>query len=446
MTIKTSAKTTKSKPLQRNGRFWYNILVGNNIETASFSLHKAFVNQVSNMNVLIISHMYPSNFNSMSGIFVYQQARALTENGCIVKVISPVPWAPFPLNKMSEKWKGYSDIPFKDLTGSIKAYYPRYLQLPGGILFDRTGYFMYKGLEKTVNEISRNFKFDIIHSNVALPDGYSGMLLSRRFNVPNVVTVHGQDFQVTIKRNEGCKRAVFKVLSSADGVITVSSKLKNMVREEKFFSNIDVINNGIDDDCLKHNAEDRQKGAIKILSVSNLKETKGIQLNLKAVYMLKDKYPNIQYDIIGGGEYEEKLRDLAKELNIEDRVNFLGRKSHEEVIRSMAGCDIFSLPSYSEGFGMVYIEAMSQGVPVIGVAGEGIEDAIRDGYNGFLVKREDEKSLARVLDTLIGDEVMRTKAGLSGRETVLKNFTWDRNAKKVISLYEKILQQSKSSR
>lgn len=390
------------------------------------------------MKVLIISHMYPSSFNKMSGIFVYQQARALVENGCDVMVVSPVPWAPFPLNRMSEKWRGYSSIPYRG-SGTIRAYYPRYLQFPGDILFDKTGYFMAAGIQKTIDEIYRDFKFDIIHSNVALPDGYSGMIESRKFGVPHVVTVHGQDFQVTIKRNEKYKKAVFKVLNDADRVITVSSKLKNIVQGEPFYSKIDVINNGIDSDCINMAAADRHGGNIKILSVSNLKETKGIQINLQAINMLKDKYPNIHYDIIGSGEYEGKLKSLTKDLKIEGMVNFLGKKSHEEVIRYMAGCDIFSLPSYSEGFGMVYIEAMSQGVPVIGVAGEGIEDAIKDGYNGFLVKREDANSLAAVLDSLIGNIDIRCEAGRRGRETVINHFTWDENARKVINLYKSLI-------
>lgn len=392
------------------------------------------------MKALIISHMYPSNFNNMSGIFVYQQSKALVENGCEVKVISPVPWAPFPLCRMSKKWEGYSNIPDRDMTGPIEVFYPRYLQFPGGIMFDRTGYFVDSGIKKVVDEVWKSFKFDIIHSNVALPDGFSGMLESRRFNVPHVVTVHGQDFQATIKRNERCKSTVFKVLNSADSVITVSSKLKNMVRGEEFYNKIEVINNGIDSDCLKKTIKARHGSSIKILSVSNLRETKGIQFNIKAVHILEDKYPDIQYDIIGDGEYGEKLKELVKEFKLENKVNFLGRKSHEEVIKYMAGCDIFSLPSFSEGFGMVYIEAMSQGVPVIGVAGEGIEDAIKDGYNGFLVKRKDESSLSMVLDSLIGDEKLRSRIGQSGRETVINNFTWDINAKKVISLYERLLQ------
>lgn len=399
------------------------------------------------MKVLIISHMYPSNFNSMSGIFVFKQAKALVQNGCEVKVVSPVPWTPFPFNVVNKKWKGYNNIPDKDVIDSIEVYYPRYLEFPRGILFQKSGYFMAKGIKNIIRKIYKNFKFDLIHSNVALPDGYSGMLINNYFNVPHIVTIHGQDFQNTINKNKKCREAVFRVLNSADKIITVSNKLKNIVKEQEFCYKINVINNGIDDDCFENNIENIKKNEIKdkikILSVSNLKKTKGIQINLRAISQLKGKYGNIQYDIIGEGEFEIQLRKLVRELGLEDVVNFLGKKEHDEVLKSMSDYDIFSLPSYNEGFGTVYIEAMSKRVAVIGVEGEGIEDAIKNGYNGFLVKREDVTSLIDVLDMLIKDDKKRNIIAKNGRNTVIKYFTWNSNAKKVIKLYEKMISTKK---
>ncbi|QCH28055.1 glycosyltransferase [Clostridium tyrobutyricum] len=398
------------------------------------------LNMVENINVLVISHMYPSNFNEMSGIFVHEQVKSLLENGCRVKVVSPVPWAPFPINKTTNKWKRYSKIPYKDIKDSVEIYHPRYLEFPKGILFDKSGYFMSKGMNSTISKIWLNFKFNIIHSNVALPDGYGAMIINKKYNVPHIVTVHGQDFQNTINRNSKCKSSVFKVLNSVDRIITVSRKLSALVKKEKFYNKIDVVNNGIDRKFINRNyIENKFNGKIKILSVSNLKKAKGIHINLEAINQLKNKYSNIQYDIIGEGEFEYKLKNLVKNLKLENIVNFLGKKSHNEVISCMSNYNIFSLPSYNEGFGMVYIEAMSQGIPVIGVKGEGIEDVIENGYNGFLVNRKDIDSLVNTLDILIKDDRKRNEVGINGKNTVINNFTWDDNAKKVIKLYKEFL-------
>lgn len=399
------------------------------------------------MKVLIISHMYPSTFNSMAGIFVHQQVKTLKEKGIEVKVISPVPLAPFPLNLISKKWARYREIPYKTNIEGVDVYYPRYLEFPKGIMFHRSGFFMAKGIKRIINKVYKEFKFDLIHSHVAVPDGYAGMILNKEFKVPHVVTIHGQDFQNTISRNINCKKALFNVLNHIDKIITVSNKLKNVVKDENFYNKIEVVNNGIDKDYIsvdkiQENYIEKNrinKNLIKILSVSNLKETKGIHINLKAIAKLKEIYSNISYDIIGDGEYRGKLEELIKELGLEDNVSFLGKLEHKEVIDIMKQYDIFSLPSYKEGFGMVYIEAMAQGIPVIGVKGEGIEDAIENGVNGFLVERKNIEELVKIMKFLIENPYKRIDIGKCAIETVLNKFTWNVNADKMISIYNEMI-------
>ncbi|MCG4579507.1 glycosyltransferase family 4 protein [Clostridium cochlearium] len=399
------------------------------------------------MKVLIISHMYPSTFNSMAGIFVHQQVKTLKEKGIEVKVISPVPLAPFPLNLISKKWARYREIPYKTNIEGIEVYYPRYLEFPKGIMFHRSGFFMAKGIKRIINKVYKEFKFDLIHSHVAVPDGYAGMILNKEFKVPHVVTIHGQDFQNTISRNINCKKALFNVLNHIDKIITVSNKLKNVVKDENFYNKIEVVNNGIDKDYIsvdkiQENYIEKNrinKNLIKILSVSNLKETKGIHINLKAIAKLKEIYSNISYDIIGDGEYRGKLEELIKELGLEDNVSFLGKLEHKEVIDIMKQYDIFSLPSYKEGFGMVYIEAMAQGIPVIGVKGEGIEDAIENGVNGFLVERKNIEELVKIMKFLIENPYKRIDIGKCAIKTVLNKFTWNVNADKMISIYNEMI-------
>lgn len=395
------------------------------------------------MKVLIISHMYPSSFNSMSGIFVHQQAEAIKKNGCEVKVVCPVPWSPFPIKYIRRKWKKYANIPQMAIIGSIEVYYPRYIEFPHGILFHKSGYIMAKCIFRTLKKLYGEFKFDIIHSNVAIPDGYAAMLIDKKFNVPHVVTIHGQDFQNTINKNNRCKQAVFRVLNSVDRIITVSSKLKNIVKDEKFYSKISVINNGIDEKYLSNidfvKSRKSNKDEIRIFSVSNLKESKGIQLNLEAISRLRNKYVNLQYDIIGTGDFEKSLKRLVRKLNLENQVRFLGKIEHDKLLDCILDYDIFSLPSYNEGFGVAYIEAMSKGIPVIGVKGEGIEDVIKNGYNGFLVNRKDVDDLCDILDKLIQDREKRIKIGINGKNTVKNYFTWDKNAKRVIKLYNELI-------
>ncbi|MFL0269794.1 glycosyltransferase [Candidatus Clostridium radicumherbarum] len=398
------------------------------------------------MKVLIISHMYPSTFNEMSGIFVHQQVKALIKQGCEVKVISPIPLSVFPMNIMSSRWKKYSMVPKFQLRDNVEIYYPRYVEFPKGMFMEYSGYFMYLGIKDTIKEIYNNFKFDIIQSHVALPDGYASILVSKRYNIPQVVTVHGQDLQYTIFKNEKCKKKLFKTFNFVDKIITVSNKLKEVVKTENFYNKMTVINNGVDLDEINEIRKEintyKNNSEFRIVSASNLIKTKGIDLNIKAVSILLKKYPGIKYYIIGDGEEKNNLQELVNSLNLNKNIFFLGKLEHKEVIKYMFNANIFSMPSWQEGFGMVYIEAMACGKPVIGVQGEGIQDAIIDKENGLLVNPQNIESLVQAIDFLISNPDKADYIGKNAKESVINNFTWDINAKKTVEIYEHISKAS----
>lgn len=392
------------------------------------------------MKILVISHMYPSVENPAYGIFIHDQVKALVNQGCEVKVISPVPYAPWPLTSFRKKWKSYAAIPKKDYIAGVQVYYPRYPEFPRSYFLEHSGYFMYLGLKKLVKRIYQEFEFDLIHAHVALPDGHAAFMLKKEFDVPTVVTVHGQDFQSTIHLGEKCRNRLCQVLSGTDKIITVSNKLKNIVKDQAFSSKISVINNGIDlGECTYMSSANNNKANIKkIISVSNLKKTKGIDINIKALSHLAQKYPELKYYIVGDGEERLNLENLVTSLNLQDKVVFLGKLAHPEALSQMGEADIFCLPSWQEGFGVVYIEAMAQGVPVIGVQGEGIEDVITHGSNGLLVRPHSVEDVVEVLETLISDPVYAKSLAEKGREKVRNEYTWDQNAKKTIELYKEL--------
>ncbi|GAA0747861.1 glycosyltransferase [Clostridium oceanicum] len=391
------------------------------------------------MNILVLSHMYPSNFNKISGVFVHKQVKELISLGCNVKVISPIPWAGFPLNIINKKWNKYSKVPYQDVLDGVEVYYPRYIEFPRGYFFDKSGQRMYKAIKNLVYELNQKFKFDIIHSHVALPDGYCGMLLSKELNIPYVITVHGQDFQNTICKNDKLKKSVFKVLDKADKVITVSNKLKNIVSDTNFYHKIDVINNGIDiEDTMVLN-NDKALEKIDVLSVSNLIKTKGIDLNIRAINVLVKKHPNIKYYIIGDGPEKEHLLEMVKKYNLLKNIIFLGQLDHKKVMEYMSKCKVFSMPSWKEGFGVVYLEAMLQGKPVIGVKGEGIEDVINNKENGILVSPNNVEELVISIEKLLDDKKYSNYVGNNAKLTVVNKFTWIRTAEKTLQIYNEII-------
>lgn len=394
------------------------------------------------LKILVLSHMYPNNINPIAGIFVHEQVKALKKMGCEVKVLSPVPWTPFPVKIMNKKWNNYSKISNYEKIEDIDVYYPRKITFPKNFLLDKSGIIYFNAIKKIVREIYKDYKFDIIHSHSALPDGYAGMLLKREYNKPLVTTIHGKDFQQTIFKNKKCLKAVLKVLNESDKVITVSKKLENIgIKLCDEYNKFATINNGFNCDkvfnknsLLKH----KYKGKLVLLSVGNLIKTKGHDITIKALKAIDKLNYNFKLLIIGDGVEKENLMNLTNKLQLEDKIEFLGQLSHELVMEYMSICDIFVLPSWKEGFGVVYVEAMAHGKPVIGCKGEGIDGIVVDDKNGILVNPKSIDDLYNALKYLIVNDKVREKIGEEARKSIQK-YTWEENARKNIEIYNKLL-------
>jgi len=401
------------------------------------------------MKILIISHMYPSNFDEIRGIFVHQQVKELQRQNCEVKVVSPIPWTPFPIKYFSRKWKGYSEIPQKTDLQGIEVYYPRYLEFPRNMSLASSGERMCSGIQKIVNKIYEGFEFDLIHSHVALPDGSAGMLLAKEYKKPLVVTIHGQDFYKTIFRNKKCKENIGKVINFSTKTIVVSNALRNIgvrnfgVERSKFV----VVPNGIDleESNLKKNSFISKicQGKKIILSIGYLIKRKAHQYVIKSLSKLISKYPNIIYLIGGDGPEEKKLKEQVKKENLEEYVRFFGRVNREKVISLMSSCQVFVLPSWDEAFGVVYLEAMANGKPVIACRGEGPEDFIKNKDTGILVKPKDIDSLIEAIDFLLSNPEKAQEIGNQARKLVFENYTWAKAVQKIIKVYQNILENEK---
>ena len=395
------------------------------------------------MDILFLSHIYPSTYNTVYGIFVHKEIKALVSLGVNCKVISPVYWVPFPLNRISTKWQAYADNPGYAKIDEIEVYYPRYLDFPKALFFSTSGIRMYKGLQKLFFKLGSLDRFDLIHAHTALPDGLAGMKLAERFNIPLFVTIHGQDFQKTIYKNRLCRQKVNKVLNFAERIIVVSEKLKKIAKNEfGLTKKVKVVHNGINPDEIASGDIVETEDFIDrkvILSVSNLKKTKGNDFNIKAVSELIPDHPSLMYLVIGDGPYRNSLEDLTKSLKMENYVMFLGQLKHKKVMDYMQRCDIFSLPSWQEGFGVVYLEAMAHGKPVIACKGEGIDGVIIHEKTGLLVKPNSVSDLVKNLSKVLNQPEWARKIGNNAYKKVVPEFSWIESAKSLLSIYEEVI-------
>ncbi|HEY1423781.1 MAG TPA: glycosyltransferase family 4 protein [Candidatus Acidoferrum sp.] len=164
---------------------------------------------------------------------------------------------------------------------------------------------------------------------------------------------------------------------------------------------------------------------------------KGMDTLITALPRLLTRRPELQLAAVGDGDDREWLEDLADENGVRLHVHFLSGLSYAELAACYAHCEIFALPSKGEGFGLVYLEAMACGKPVIGGAHGGAPEVIEDGKTGYLVPHGDAVQLATAMEALLSDPALQKEMGRRGKERVEREFRFGVFAKS----FKKILRE-----
>jgi glycosyltransferase involved in cell wall biosynthesis len=168
-----------------------------------------------------------------------------------------------------------------------------------------------------------------------------------------------------------------------------------------------------------------------------LLESKGMRQGLEAVARIRGSHPRCRLVIAGDGPLRETLRTGAKDLGLGSSTHFLGWR--EDVPQIMAALDVFLMPSLREGFGIVLLEAMAAGVPVVASAAGAAREVVRNGETGFVVEPGDVGGLASGLDRLLGDADLRRRMGRMARARVESEFTAARMVERTYWLYQRLL-------
>jgi phosphatidyl-myo-inositol dimannoside synthase len=166
-----------------------------------------------------------------------------------------------------------------------------------------------------------------------------------------------------------------------------------------------------------------------ILTVARLTKEdsyKGIDNVIRSLPTIVREAGPVEYRVVGSGDDLPRLRNLASEVGVAKYVNFVGSVADEELRKHYERCSLFVMPSNNEGFGIVFLEAMAYGKPVIGGAHGGTPTVVKDGETGFLVENDDLEEIARSITRLLQDEKLREKFGRAGHERLLNEFTFAR--------------------
>jgi glycosyltransferase involved in cell wall biosynthesis len=161
---------------------------------------------------------------------------------------------------------------------------------------------------------------------------------------------------------------------------------------------------------------------------------------LRALWLLRDRHPELRYLVIGDGPERPALERLAGELGLLERVEFAGQLEHDAALRRAATAWAFVMPSVDEAFGVAYVEAMAAAVPAVGTRGEpGPQEIAAAGEGMRLVPPGDVEALARELDALVDEPRFRHELGARARATVVEHFSWAACGRATVAAYEDAL-------
>ncbi len=325
------------------------------------------------------------------------------------------------------------------MDGSI-VYHPRFLALPGARWRPREGL----SIAKASRSLVAGLGADLIHAHTAIPGGQAAAVLARELRIPFICTVHGYD-AIWIRSPGPVRDAILRVFREAAKIICVSEAVRQRClehdpRPEHFV----VIHHGVEVPPLDRRPTQRSDGSQRtILSVGNLIPQKGFVELLQAFSQVHNELPEVDLIIVGTGPDRDRLWRLSSSLGIDNCVHFLGWQPRDAVLNMQEQASVFCLASVDEGFGLVYLEAMSRGTPIIGSEREGIADLVIHGENGWLVPPRSSSAIASALLHLLRDEELRRKLGEAGQQTA-RSLTWERNARLHLDLYRRVMEEHRA--
>lgn len=265
---------------------------------------------------------------------------------------------------------------------------------------------------KFIKKLMKENDYNLCHAFFGIPCG--AIAYQFRNKMPYIVSLRGSDVPGFNKRF-GLQYVfltpiIKKIWRNARVVVANSEGLKELALKSSPDQKIDVIYNGIDisefEPCFEIH------DVLKMLCVSRLIERKGIRFLIEAISMLNDD--KIELVLVGEGNQEKELKQLAKDLDVADRVEFKGYVDHDDIGDIYENSDVFVLPSSNEGMSNALLEAMASGLPVI-VTDTGGTSELLDG-NGVVVPMGDPNAIAQAVCELRDDPKARRRMGAKSRE------------------------------
>ncbi|RIU94752.1 glycosyltransferase family 4 protein [Oceanobacillus picturae] len=306
----------------------------------------------------------------------------------------------------------------------------------------------YSKIHKIFRDVRQKTKLneiDVIHAHFLFSNGGVAYKIKKKFGIDYVVAVRNTDVNYFFKYGLHVRNYGVQILKNAKKIVFISPAYKDYVigkyipehLREMISNKSYVIPNGIDNFWLENIFSDKKiqndSANIKLVSVGELNKNKNVESSIKTVSLLKKKGYKVSLDIVGKGPLEEELKDLIRSTNNQNDIKIHGYiEDKRKLLQIYRESNVFLMPSLLETFGLVYIEAMTQGLPVIYSRGQGIDGYFSEGQVGKSVFPLNVKDIADNIEIIMSSQHDMYERTIQE----VNNFSWSKIADKYLALYK----------
>jgi len=390
------------------------------------------------MRLLFLTSNFPRYAGDYAGNFVFYLAEALIGLGHEITVVAPH----YPGSKKNEVIRKIKVRRFQYVYPSTqqRLAYGRFAQNMNVATALQLIPYCLSMLLHGVTAM-KEFDADVIISFWAFPQGLIGILLKSFFRIPVATRVYSIDFITATKIGPFMTSVLKIILRKSNSIIPNSDYTSEFIPDRMGLHNkIFTVREGF-----RITGSTKEKKTIsekiKLLTVARLVERKGIRFLIQAMKHVTEKYPNVKLVIVGEGPDHPTYEKLTRQLELQHNIVFTGRVSNQELVEHYTTSDIFILPSTEEALGVVLLEAMYHGLPVVASNVGGIPEIVTNQETGILTTPGSPKAISEAILSLIERPKQRRFFSERGKRHVLENFTWG----KIASAFELVIEKSLNS-
>ncbi|WP_234978355.1 glycosyltransferase family 4 protein [Bacillus tuaregi] len=357
--------------------------------------------------ILVITNMYPTSKYKSFGIFVKNQVDALKKRDLSIDVVAVT-------NPRSGK-------------ANVAKKYSAWL------------------LHTIFRLLTKGKTYDVVHAHYVFPSGFLGLLFKKLCGTRLIVTAHGGDIDKMAKKSRRLHNLTRTILQNADHVIAVGQDLYQQITTDFQVKphKLSIINMGVNRQIFRPQEKAAARESCGLprdqkvaLFVGNLLEQKGLMELVDSMNQIKASHESILLYIIGAEKdpgFKRRLDEKIAANDLQSYITFLGTKEQSEIATWMSAADCLVLPSHIEGFGLVALEAMACGTPVIGTNVGGLKTLLQDGA-GVMIPVKNPEELAKAMRHVLSSEEMRTNLIKNGFKKAEEN-DQERMLNQVIEVY-----------